>query len=121
MGTLLMDNRYRLGNLESSDILKFLMQSRANMSWLGRLKWAGGRPEGNPGDAVALPSLLLACFLLSFCFVTVLLNCVRDQASPMSHVTRNNDNHVSEKLLEAIVRNVGQMRTPDSPLTIRWG
>lgn len=52
----------------------------------------------------------------------VLLNFVRDQASPVSPVI-SADKHVSENLLEVIERNVGQMRTsrltPDNSVGLR--
>lgn len=72
------------------------------MCLLAWLKWARGRPEGNPGPVVggerakALHSLLLASLLLPFCFVTVLLNFIRDQANQMSHDI-NTDKYISEQ------------------------
>jgi len=52
-GTACVDEAF-LSLPDSSDVLKLHMQSRANVSSLSWLKWAGGRPEGNPGDAKAL-------------------------------------------------------------------
>lgn len=46
--------------------------------------------------AKALHSLLLASFLLPFCFVIVLLNFIRDQANQMSHDI-NTDKYISEQ------------------------
>ena len=87
------------------------MQSRANVSSSDWLKWAGGGLKEILGmQRCNLPSFLLASFLLSFCFIIVLLNFVREQANPLSPVI-NADKHVSENLLEVTERNVGRMRT----------
>lgn len=121
-GTAGIDEAF-LSRLDSSDVLKLHMRRRANVSLLGWLKWAGGSPKEILGmKKLYFPSLLLASFLLSFCFIIVLLNFVSDQAKPVSPVI-NADKHVSENLLEVIERNVGRMKssrfTPDNSVGMR--
>lgn len=103
-----------------SDVLKLHIQSRVNVSLWTWLKWACGRPEGNPGDAKALHSgtFVVASFLLPFCFVAVPLNFVRDRANQMSHDI-NTHKCISEQPVRSHWKKFGgTWGPPDSPLTI---
>lgn len=66
----------------------------------GQTGQEGGRPEESPRDAEALSSLLLSSSLVSFCFIIALLNFVKDQANPMSHVI-NADKYRSEQAVRS--------------------
>lgn len=56
-----------------------------------------------PRDADVLFSFPLASFLLPFCFITVILNFVSDESSPVPNAI-STDKHISEHLLEIIER-----------------
>lgn len=61
----------------------------AAVSGGGGAGWEGGRRASPPASC-------LAAFLMSLCFIIVLLNFVGIQANPVSHVI-NADKHISEQ------------------------